>query len=136
MNQLRMLAGIVLVATFSTACKSPRPPYETAQGDVSGEWFAESEATPRAGRAGEIRWRMLLDQGEAGKLDGRGELAGDRGSSAFTLTGVRGQGTVNFELHMEGGGSASFDGSVLDVKTMVGKMELEGDTVAVTFVRR
>jgi hypothetical protein len=135
MNRLPALAGALLAVTLLAACKSPRPPYETAEGDVSGEWLAESEASPRDEVPGEIRWRMVLNQGHAGKLEGRGDFAGDRGSGAFAVNGIRGQSAVNFELNMEAGGSAKFDGSILDVKMMVGKMDLDGDTISVTFMR-
>jgi hypothetical protein len=135
MRSIHPLGALALAGLIATGCKSPRPPHEAAQGDVSGEWSAASVATTRPTPAGEIRWRLLLDQGHAGKLEGTGELSGDRGPGSFSVNGIRGARSVNFHLHLQTGGSAKFDGTIMDVRMMVGRLDLDGDTVPVTFTR-
>jgi hypothetical protein len=135
MRNFRAATAALLLAALAAGCKSPRPPHEAAEGDVSGEWTAESVATTRPEPAGEIRWRLLMDEQDGGRLRGDGSLAHPGGSDAFTVVGIRGESTVNFEMHLEAGATARFDGSILDVKTMVGQVDLGGDTIPVTFTR-
>lgn len=121
-----LLAGLVLAACLVPGCKTPRTPHRVAENDVSGVWRAQSTAPVPIG------WSLRLDQLDAGKLAGSGSMARTDGTSTFTLKGIRGPRAINLDFHLEQG-SGRFDGSVMDAQTIVGRLYLERDTIALTF---
>lgn len=129
MVTLRLLLAPVLVLAIGLgACKTPRQPIEVPEGNVSGTWSAET------GPAGEMRWQLSLEQGAAGKLTGEGSLIHQTRSTSFSVNGIRGENTINFDLQMDDA-KVEFDGSIMDMETMVGELYLETDTLHVTFTR-
>lgn len=69
------LASLLALVLGVAACKTPRPPIEVPEGNVSGVWSA------RTGPGAEMQWQLALEQGEAGKLTGEGSLAQPAGST-------------------------------------------------------
>lgn len=122
------LAISLLALLGLMACKAPRPATEAPVGDMSGEWRAQT------GAAGEMHWRLLLDEEDAGRLVGEGSLTHQARSSTFTVSGLRGERTVELELDLEGA-TGRFHGSLADPGTLVGRLFLDADTLLVTFNR-
>ncbi|MGI9181406.1 MAG: hypothetical protein ACR2H9_13010 [Longimicrobiaceae bacterium] len=123
-----LLTSSMVLALGLGACKTPRQPIEVPEGNVSGVWSAET------GPAGEMRWQLSLEQGAAGKLTGEGSLVDQTRSTSFSVNGIRGENTINFDLDTEDA-KAKFDGSIMDMETIVGELYLETDTLHVTFTR-
>ncbi len=128
-------AGMVAVMLLLAGCKSPRPPEQAAVGDLSGGWSARSVATTRPQPAGEIIWRLFLEEEDGGRIRGRGSLAHAGTAASFSIVGIRGERVIDFDLHLEDGERAKFGGGVMDVNTMVGEVELRGDTIPLAFTR-
>jgi hypothetical protein len=123
-----VLVGLVLLASLAAGCKTPRTPHRVTENDVSGVWRAQSsEPVP-------IGWSLRLEQGDAGKIQGSGNLTRTDGTSSFTLRGLRGPREINLDFHLEQA-AGKFDGSVMSAEMIVGRLFLNGDTINLTFER-
>lgn len=131
----RSLLLLLALSLLGSGCKSPRSPREVATESVTGTWTARSVVsyTPPTSEE-ELHWRFGLEQREAGKLRGSGEVTRVGRASTFELEGIRDESTVNFQFSLNGE-PAKYDGSIMDAETMVGQMYLPGDTIPVTLTR-
>ena len=116
------------------ACKPPRSPREAAEVKVRGEWRGTSAAVGMPADTGKLDWHLIINEGQSGKLDGRGSVTGQGSSRAFELDGLRGEAFITVEFDLEGT-PARYQGSVMDIKTIVGEVFTGQDTFALSLTR-
>jgi hypothetical protein len=126
--------AILAAALALAACHPPRSPREVAQGNVTGTWTAESAAIGEPQDSGYVAWRLTLQEHAAGKVDGRGIARHGTESTAFVLTGHRGEDEVTLQWELLGA-AVKYHGAIMDAKTMVGEMQMPHDTLHVTLMR-
>jgi hypothetical protein len=118
----------------SSACKSPRSPREAAEVRVEGQWRGISAAQPAPNDTGSLTWRLAVIEGQSGKLHGSGILERGGSEQKFNLDGLRGEAYVTIEFDIEGN-PAKFAGTIMDIKTIVGEVVMNGDTLPVSLAR-
>jgi hypothetical protein len=131
----RARVAIVAAALALAACHPPRSPREVAQGNVTGTWTAESAAIGEPQDSGHVAWRLTLQEHAAGKVDGRGTAHHGTKSTAFVLTGHRGEDEVTLEWDLLGA-PVKYHGAIMGARTMVGEMQMAHDTLHVTLTRK
>ena len=130
----RHLLIVIALLTALSACKAPRSPREAAEVRISGDWFGSSAARGQPLDTGNIEWRLRIDEGQGGKFNGRGVLERSGVAQEFELDGLRGEGFLTMEFDLPQG-TAHYKGSVMDIKTIVGAVVLERDTIALSLTR-
>lgn len=129
-----LLLPLLVLLLGAAACKPPRSPREVAGARVTGTWTARSAAAGAPLDTGNLAWALVLAEREAGKVDGRGTLRRGGEDSAFRLHGHRAEHEITLEWELPGE-TAKFHGSVLDARTIVGEVQMRGDTLPVSFTR-
>jgi hypothetical protein len=132
MRRHLLTALVILVATSS--CKPPRPPREANEVRVQGQWRGISVAHSPPADSAEIVWRLAVQEGQAGKLDGRGIMKRFGQETEFELDGIRGESFVTIEFDMPGN-QVKFQGTIMDIKTMVGEVIMRNDTFPLSLAR-
>lgn len=123
-----LATALLLLFVVTAGCKTPRTPHRTADNDVSGTWAAQSrEPIP-------LGWSFRLDQLDAGKLTGSGTMNDGTRVSTFGITGIRGPREITLDFDHEDG-AYKFDGSVMSVEMIVGRVFVNGDTIKLTLQR-
>jgi hypothetical protein len=135
MSALRTVLIALLLLLVHAGCKSPRPPREAVAGDLTGQWTARAAAFGEPRDPHDSHWTLALRQDHGGRLEGSGAVRLVTGELRFDLTGVRGEHVLSFELRLEDGRTAHFDGAVLDMQTLSGSLMLPGDTIPLVFTR-
>jgi hypothetical protein len=130
----RHLLIVAALLTALSACKPPRSPREAAEVRISGDWFGSSAAHGQPLDTGNIEWRLRIDEGQGGKFNGQGALKRPGMQQEFELDGLRGEGFLTMEFDLPQG-TAQYKGSVMDIKTIVGELVLEHDTLALSLTR-
>ena len=128
------LFSAALAALLATACHPPRSPREAAEGKVDGEWTAESAAIGEPQDSGRVTWRLTLVEQAAGKVDGRGTVQHGRQSTAFKLSGQRGESEVTLQFELLGA-PVKYHGSLVGATTITGELLMPHDTLHVTLTR-
>lgn len=131
---LRAALGVALAFATLAGCKTPRSPREHADGDVTGRWAAESAASGKEAEGGTLRWRLEVEQHPAGRLFGEGTMEREGRTATFPVRGVRDRHQVDLRFALPGG-AAMYHGGIIDMKTIVGELYLERDTIPVSFTR-
>jgi hypothetical protein len=129
-----LLCSAGIAALLVAGCHPPRSPREAAESKVDGVWTAESAAVGEPRDSGSVAWRHTLQEQAAGKVDGSGSLRHGGRSTAFTLSGQRGESEVTLDFALSGE-RVKYHGSLLDPRTLVGDLQMPGDTLTVTFTR-
>jgi hypothetical protein len=118
-------AMLLLLATLAAAaCKTPRAPDQVATGDLTGTWTAAAESREA------MRWRIVLEEHEGGRLSASGAVTSAGETREFVTNGIRDASSVQLDLEI-----GTFDGSIRSVDSLVGNLYLPGDTVPLTFQR-
>lgn len=126
---------LLLLALTTSACKPPRSPREVRGAPISGAWDASSVAVGAPLDTGTMHWQLDLLERAGGMLEGSGELRHAGGAEPFMVRGLRGENQLEMELEFRSA-QVRFHGGVRDARTLVGEVQREQDTVAVTFHRR
>jgi hypothetical protein len=132
MRRHLLIALAILVATSS--CKPPRPPREANEIRVEGQWRGISVAHSPPADSAEFVWRLAIKEGQSGKINGNGIMKRLGQKTEFQLDGIRGESFVTIEFDIPDN-QVTFQGTIMDIKTMVGEVVMRGDTFPLSLAR-
>ena len=132
MRRHLLIALAILLAASS--CKPPRPPREAAEVRISGDWVGVSAADAAPVDTGNVEWRLRIDEDQSGKFNGRGVRVGHGKETEFPVDGIRGESFITLEFDVDGG-PIKYEGTIMDIKTIVGEMMTKRDTIALSLTR-
>jgi hypothetical protein len=130
----RHLLIVLALLVAASSCKPPRSPREAAEVRVEGQWRGISVAHGPPLDTGSLTWRLAIFEEQSGKLRGRGVLRSAGTEVDFKLDGLRGEGFITMEFDVAGG-PAKFQGSIMDIKTIVGEVMMAADTFPLSLSR-
>jgi hypothetical protein len=132
MRRHLLIALAVLVAASS--CKPPRPPREANEVRISGDWIGVSGAVAQPVDTGNVEWRIRIDEDQAGKFQGRGVRVREGKETEFQVDGIRGESFLTLEFDIPDN-QIKYEGTIMDIKTIVGEMMTKRDTIALSLTR-
>lgn len=101
---------------------------------MEGQWRGISVAHGAPVDTGSLTWRLAIEEEQSGKVHGRGVMQGSGREVEFELDGLRGESFVTIEFDIEGS-QAIFKGTLMDIKTMVGELTMQSDTLPLSLSR-